>query len=46
MNKPRYRHVFYSDRSSCLGNLEEWASGPKYGGTTGLEQLEIKKEIE
>jgi hypothetical protein len=43
MNKPRYLHVFYSDRSPCLGNIEEWASGPKYGGTTGLEPLEPTK---
>jgi hypothetical protein len=43
MNEPRYVHFFYSDKSSCLGNLEEWACGPKYGGTTGMELLEMKK---
>eukprot|EP01040_Poterioochromonas_malhamensis_P000639 gene639-681_t len=39
MNKPRYLHVFYSDRSVALGDLSEWAKGPKYGGVTGLEPI-------
>ena len=37
--KPRYLHVFYSDKENSLGDLNEWANGPKYGGTTGLEPL-------
>ena len=35
--KPRYLHVFYSDRSPALGDLKKWVEGPKHGGSTGLE---------
>ena len=38
--KPRYLHVFSSDRFPCLGDLKEWASGPKYGGITGMDPIE------
>lgn len=37
--RPRYLHVFTSDRHPCLGNLLEWSTGPKYGGVTGLEPV-------
>ena len=37
--KPRYLHVFASDKSPCLGNFERWAQAPKYGGVSGLEPL-------
>lgn len=40
VNRPRYLHVFSSERHPCMGNLSEWASAPKYGGETGLEPLE------
>mmetsp|Transcript_19069 Transcript_19069/g.27282 ORF Transcript_19069/g.27282 Transcript_19069/m.27282 type:complete len:161 (-) Transcript_19069:1140-1622(-) len=38
--KPRYLHVFYSDRQNCLGDLTTWANAPKYGGASGLEPIE------
>lgn len=38
--KPRYLHVFTSDRHPCLGDLKEWAAASKYGGETGLEPIE------
>ncbi len=38
--KPRYLHVFVSDRLPCLGDLKEWAAAPQYGGKTGLEPIE------
>jgi hypothetical protein len=40
VNRPRYLHVFASQKHPCLGNLEEWATAPKYGGVTGLEPLD------
>jgi hypothetical protein len=42
--RPRYLHVFYSDKSNCLGDLQQWAGAPKYGGVTGLEELEVVSE--
>lgn len=38
-DKPRYLHVFASDRVPFLGDLKEWAAAPKYGGKTGLEPI-------
>lgn len=40
VNRPRYLHVFSSERHPCLGTLSDWANAPKYGGATGLEPLE------
>ena len=37
--KPRYLHVFYSNKEKSLGDLVDWAGGPKYGGPSGLEPL-------
>jgi hypothetical protein len=37
--RPRYLHVFFSDRGACLGDLAEWASAPRFGGTSGTEPL-------
>ncbi|RYG68662.1 hypothetical protein EON64_04680 [archaeon] len=37
--RPRYLHVFYSDRHGCMGSLQDWAGATKFGGTTGLEAL-------
>lgn len=39
-NRPRYLHVFTTERHQCMGNLSDWANAPKYGGKTGLEPLE------
>ena len=42
--KPRYIHVFTSDRLPCLGDFNEWANTTvKYGGVTGLEPMEDTK---
>lgn len=38
--KPRYLHVFYSDRHGALGDLSAWAMAPKYGGSTGMEVID------
>jgi hypothetical protein len=37
--RPRYLHVFASDRHGAMGDLQKWTDAPKYGGTTGLEPL-------
>eukprot|EP01036_Dinobryon_divergens_P025153 gene25152-33673_t len=37
--KPRYLHVFYSDKENSIGDLVSWAHGPKHGGPSGLEPL-------
>jgi hypothetical protein len=37
--RPRYLHVFSSDRHPCMGDLNKWADAPKYGGKTGLEPM-------
>ena len=37
--KPRYLHVFYSDKENSMGDLVSWAHGPKHGGPSGLEPL-------
>lgn len=42
VDRPRYLHVFSSDRHSCMGDLEAWAHAPRYGGITGLEPLDTK----
>jgi hypothetical protein len=38
--RPRYLHVFSSDRHGCLGDLQKWVEGPKYGGNAGLEPVD------
>lgn len=38
--RPRYLHVFWSDRHKCMGDLAQWAAAPKYGGQTGLEPMD------
>lgn len=40
LGKPRYFHVFFSDRAACLGDVDRWASARKFGGKTGTEPLE------
>ncbi len=35
--RPRYLHVFFSDRAACVGDFSTWASAPKYGGPSGTE---------
>ncbi len=37
--RPRYLHVFYSDRHGCLGDEQKWVDAPKFGGKTGLEPI-------
>lgn len=38
--KPRYLHIFASDRAACLGDLEEWAAAPRFGGASGMDKLD------
>ena len=38
--KPRHLHVFFSNRSPALGDVNAWIHAPKYGGVSGLETLE------
>ncbi len=38
--RPRYLHVFSSDRHGSMGDLQKWVDAPKYGGKTGLEPLD------